>query len=217
MPESPNPKLRETPPPNVKSVARSSYAYAELDVKTNFSFLCGASHADELVYRAAELGYRAIGITDVNTLCGVVRAHEAAKEVGLKLLVGSRLTFSDAPDLLVWASNRAGYARLCRMLTVGKRRTEKGECDLKLEDFLNGNEGLVAAVEGDWEEEGAIPGCWTLWLGTFSASTAGRVLTGDVTVVATRACGFLLNSSASVRASPPGVTPRLSLRKWARC
>ena len=58
MPEIPNPKLRETPPPNVKSVARSSYAYAELDVETNFSFLCGASHADELVYRAAELGYR---------------------------------------------------------------------------------------------------------------------------------------------------------------
>jgi error-prone DNA polymerase len=148
MPETPNPKLRETPPPNVKSVARSSYAYAELDVKTNFSFLCGASHADELVYRAAELGYRAIGITDVNTLAGVVRAHEAAKEVGLKLLVGSRLTFSDAPDLLVWASNRAGYARLCRMLTLGKRRAEKGECDLRLEDFLNDNEGLVAAVEG---------------------------------------------------------------------
>ncbi len=152
MPEAPNPKLREAPPPALKSVAPSSCAYAELDVKTNFSFLRGASHADELVYRAAELGYRAIGITDINSLAGVVRAHDAAKEVGLKLLVGSRLTFSDAPDLLVWASNRAGYARLCRMLTLGKRRTEKGECDLRLEDFLNDNEGLVAAVEGDQRE-----------------------------------------------------------------
>ena len=59
-----------------------SFAYAELDVKTNFSFLRGASHPDELVYRAAELGYRAIAVTDFNSLAGVVRAHEAAKEVG---------------------------------------------------------------------------------------------------------------------------------------
>src|SRR5258708_19149357 len=111
MPESPNPKLREAPPPNVKSVARASCAYAELDVKTNFSFLRGASHPDELVYRAAELGYRAIGIADFNTLAGVVRAHQAAKEVNLPLLIGSRLTFTDAPNLLVWAPDRPAYAR----------------------------------------------------------------------------------------------------------
>ena len=147
MPEYPNPKLRSAPPPAARGVTPCSLPYAELDVKTNFSFLRGASHPDELAYRAAELGYRAMAVTDVNSLAGVVRVHEAAKEVGLKLLIGSRLTFSDAPDLLVWATDRPAYACLCRLLTLGKRRTEKGECDLKLEDFLNENKGLLAGID----------------------------------------------------------------------
>src|SRR5690348_3432726 len=124
------------PPPAIKSVVPAALGYAELDVKTNFSFLRGASHADELVYRAAELGYRAIAVTDFNSLAGAVRMHEAAKEVDLKLLIGARLTLSDASDLLVWAPDRAAYARLCRLLTLGKRRAEKGECNLSLADFL---------------------------------------------------------------------------------
>src|SRR5258708_4398368 len=145
MPESPNPKLREAPPP-AGPAGVSPFAYVELDVKTNFSFLRGTSHPDELVYRAAELGYRAIAITDFNSVAGVVRAHRAAKEASIKLLIGSRLTFYDAPDLLVWATDRAAYARLCRLLTLGKRRTEKGQCALMLDDFLNNNNGLLAAV-----------------------------------------------------------------------
>ena len=153
MPETPNPKLRQPPPPSIGSVARSPFAYAELDVKTNFSFLRGASHPDELVYRAAELGYRAIAVTDFNSLAGAVRMHEAAKEVGLKLLVGTRFAFSDAPDLLVWAPNRDAYARLCRLLTLGKRRAEKGKCELRLADFLADNAGLIAAVVTYGEEE----------------------------------------------------------------
>src|SRR5438105_6232726 len=146
MPEYPNPKLREAPPPIITSVTPSPYAYAELDVKTNFTFLRGASHPDELVYRAAELGYRAIAVTDINSLAGAVRMHEAAKQVNLKLLIGARLTFSDAPDLLVWAPDRASYARLCRLLTLGKRRAEKGECALTLSDFLDHSAGLLAGV-----------------------------------------------------------------------
>ncbi|HEX4796958.1 MAG TPA: error-prone DNA polymerase [Humisphaera sp.] len=145
MPESPSPKLREAPPPNGPA-AKSPLAYAELDVKSNYSFLRGASHPDELVYRAAELGYRAIGVTDFNSLAGVVRAHQAAKEAQIKLLVGARLRFSDAPDLLVWAPDRAAYGRLCRLLTLGKCRAEKGECMLVLEDFLKESEGLIAAA-----------------------------------------------------------------------
>src|SRR5438445_11891553 len=104
----------------ITSVTPSPFAYAELDVKTNFSFLRGASHPDELVYRAAELGYRAIAVTDYNSLAGVVRAHEAAKKVGIKLLIGARLALADAPDLLVWAPDRVAYAKLCRLLTLGK-------------------------------------------------------------------------------------------------
>src|SRR5437660_7628725 len=120
MPEHPNTKLREArnvPRPTLPA-GPSPYPYAELDVKTNFSFLRGASHPDELVHRAAELGYHAIAVTDFNSLAGVVRAHEAARDVGLKLLIGARLTFADAPDLLVWAPDRPAYARLCRLLTL---------------------------------------------------------------------------------------------------
>src|ERR1017187_2989437 len=95
-------------------------AYAELDVVSNFSFLRGASHPDELVNRAAELGYAAIGLADVNSLAGIVRAHQAAKQAGIKLCVGARLRFTDAPEVLVWVENRFGYANHCRLLTAGK-------------------------------------------------------------------------------------------------
>jgi len=146
MPEQPDPKIRfPLPPISVKS-AVSSLPYVELDVTTNFSFLRGSSHSDELVRRAAELGYAAIGITDVNSLAGVVRAHQAAKEAGIKLCVGTRLRFTDAPDVLVWAQNRDGYANLCRLLTAGKRRAEKGCCTLALNDLLAASGGLAAGL-----------------------------------------------------------------------
>jgi error-prone DNA polymerase len=122
--------------------------YSELDITTNFSFLRGASHADELVPEAARLGLSAVAVTDLNTLAGVVRAHLAAKESGIHLCVGSRLRFVDAPDVLVWVEDRQGYANLCRLLTSGKRRAEKAQCTLYLEDLLNSPAGLLAAVVG---------------------------------------------------------------------
>ena len=95
--------------------------YAELQVTTNFSFLEGASHPHELVVRAAELGLSALAITDRNSLAGIVRAHLAARELDVKLIVGCRLTFMDgSPDLLCYPKDRAAYGRLCRVLTVGK-------------------------------------------------------------------------------------------------
>ena len=87
-------------------------AYAELQVTTNFSFLRGASHADEFVAQAKALGLDAIAVTDRNTLSGVVRAHVAAKEVGLRLVVGARLDLEDAPSLLCFPTTRAAYGRL---------------------------------------------------------------------------------------------------------
>src|SRR5205814_10028584 len=102
MPEDPNPKSREPLPPPT-CVAHCALDYAELDVTSNFSFLRGASHPDELVYSAAEMGYRAIALTDRNTLAGVVRARAAANGCGMKLLVCSRLTVSDGPELPVSA------------------------------------------------------------------------------------------------------------------
>ncbi len=120
--------------------------YAELHCRTNFSFLEGASHADELVNRAAELGYTALAVTDRNSLAGVVRAHVAAKSAGLHLLVGAEITPEDAPPIVVWAMDRSGYGRLARLLTVGRRAAPKGECRLGLSDIADHALGLLAGV-----------------------------------------------------------------------
>src|SRR5436305_1046080 len=102
--------------------------YAELHCKTNFSFLEGASHPDELVVRAKELGYAALAVTDRESLAGVVRAHTAAKEAGLKLIIGAEVHPVDAPPAVLWATDRKAYGRLSRLLTIGRRRAEKGKC-----------------------------------------------------------------------------------------
>jgi error-prone DNA polymerase len=122
-------------------------AYAELAVTTNFSFLRGASKAEELVLRAKELGLVGIGIADRNSVAGVVRAHAMAKVIGLKIAVGARLVFSDgSPDILAYPQDRAAWGRLTRLLTVGKDRAEKGDCILGLPDLLNEAEGLNLIV-----------------------------------------------------------------------
>ena len=153
MPDNENKKLyagAAIDPP--AAVAASAEKYAELDVTTNFSFLRGASHPDELVFTAALLGYRALAVTDVNSLAGVVRAHDAAKKVkGFHLIVGTRLVFADgSPDLLVWPTDRDPYARLCRLLTLGRQRAPKGECHLTLADFLDHADGQLAAIAPLW-------------------------------------------------------------------
>jgi error-prone DNA polymerase len=122
-------------------------AYAELAVTTNFSFLRGASHAEELVERAHELGLSGLGVADRNSVAGVVRAHSAARERGLKLAVGARLVFADGtPDILAYPSDRAAWGRLTQLLTVGKSRAEKGDCILYLDDLLEHVAGLNLIV-----------------------------------------------------------------------
>jgi len=121
-------------------------AYAELQVTSNYSFLRGASHADELVATAKGLGLTAIGIADRNTLAGVVRAHVAAKEVGLKLLVGAHLVPKDGPEVLCYPTDRAAYGRLCRLLTLGKRRAKKGECHFSFVELTAHGAGQVLIV-----------------------------------------------------------------------
>ena len=126
--------------------------FAELAAMTNFSFLRGASHPEEMVRRAAELGLAGIGIADRNTLAGVVRAHTFARENaaamgGARVVPGARLVFTDgAPDMLAYPKDRAAYGRLCRILTAGNLRAPKGECWLKLDDLLEHGEGLQVAV-----------------------------------------------------------------------
>ncbi|HEV7367692.1 error-prone DNA polymerase [Arenibaculum sp.] len=124
--------------------------YAELQVTTNFSFLRGASHAEELALTAAALGHRAIAVTDRNTLAGVVRAHLAARGAGIRLVVGCRLDLVDGPSLLAWPTGRAAYARLSRLLTLGNRRAAKGQCRLFRADLPDHAEGmLLAAIPPD--------------------------------------------------------------------
>jgi len=141
--------------------------YAELAVTSNFTFLRGASHPEEFVERAAELGYRGVAIADRNTLAGIVRAHVAAKEAGIGLAVGCRveidggsgrgkkesestgplsLCLSVPLSLLLFPTSRPAYSRLCRLLTLGKRRAPKGECHLTLHDLLEHQEGMLGVV-----------------------------------------------------------------------
>jgi error-prone DNA polymerase len=121
-------------------------AYAELQVTSNFSFLRGASHPDELVATAAALGHRAIALTDRNTVAGLVRAHQAARIVGLRLVAGVRLDLRDGASLLAYPEDRAAYGRLTRLLTLGKRRAPKGACHLDFADVVAHGEGQIVVV-----------------------------------------------------------------------
>jgi error-prone DNA polymerase len=121
-------------------------AYAELHCLSNFSFLRGASHPEELVARAAELGYAALALTDQASLAGVVRAHLAAQEHNLRLIVGAEITPVDAPPVVLLAPDRAAYGRLSRLITRGRLRSPKGQCELRLADVAELGRGLVAVV-----------------------------------------------------------------------
>ncbi|MBN8645873.1 MAG: error-prone DNA polymerase, partial [Planctomycetes bacterium] len=135
--------------------------YAELAVTSNCTFLTGASHPEEFVARAQELGHVAASVCDLHTLCGVVRAHVAAKGLGMPLAVGARVRAGGAPpgeepagggsengtvEMLLFAGSRGAYSGLCRLLTLGKRRVPKGECHLTLHDVLDRQAGLLAVV-----------------------------------------------------------------------
>src|SRR5688500_75211 len=122
-------------------------AYAELLAASNFSFLRGASHPEELAAVAAVLGLAGFAIADRNTLAGVVRGHLAAKQTGARYAVGCRLVFCDGtPDIAAWVPDRAAYGRLCRLLSAGNLRASKGECHLDFADLLGWGKGLELAV-----------------------------------------------------------------------
>src|SRR5262252_3643450 len=117
--------------------------YAELAVTTNFSFLRGASHPQELVARADELGLTAIGIADRNSFAGAVRAYDEARKRKIKLLVGTRLVTIDGFEVLTYPTDRAAYGRLCRLITAGNLKAKKSECHLTFEEILNAAEGQI--------------------------------------------------------------------------
>ena len=121
-------------------------AYAELHCLSNFTFLRGASHPEELVKRAAELGYSALAITDECSFAGAVRAHVAAKECGLPLIVGTELRLDDGPRLVLLATSRDGYGNLSELITSGRRRGKKGSYSLSRADLENGLAGCLALL-----------------------------------------------------------------------
>ncbi len=122
--------------------------YAELHALSNFTFLRGASHPEELVETAAKLGYEALAITDECSMSGVVRAHSAAREHGLKkLIIGSEFRLRSGRKLVVLAQDRGGYASLCRLITNARRAAEKGSYELTRHAFEDG-----------------LPGCLVLWI-----------------------------------------------------
>ncbi len=145
------------PPPNVldfpiahqgpgRDTSAPTPRYAELQVTTNYSFLRGASHVEELIAAAKLLGHEAVAITDRNTLAGVLRAHGRAEEAGMRLIVGCRLDLRDGTSLLVYPTGRAAYSRLCRLLTAGKQRAGKGACMLDWADVQAHQDGLLAIL-----------------------------------------------------------------------
>jgi DNA polymerase III alpha subunit len=131
--------------------------YAELHALSNFSFLRGASQPEELVAQAAWLGYRALALTDECSLAGIVRAHVAAKEHGLALLIGSELRCTDGLNLVALASSRAGYGALCRLISKARRASPKGSYSLTRADL-----------------EGALAECLIIWLPPGGVTCAER-------------------------------------------
>jgi DNA-directed DNA polymerase III PolC len=125
--------------------------YVEFAVTSNFSFLRGASHPEELMAQADHLGLAGLGLADRNSVAGVVRAHLVKRENGFKLRYhpGSQLVFTDGtPDILAYPRDRAAWGRLCRLLTIGNRRAKKGDCMLYLDDLLGHAQGQELIVMG---------------------------------------------------------------------
>jgi len=120
--------------------------YVELQVTSNFSFLRGASHPEELVEQAAAYGYSKIAITDRNSLAGIVRAHVAAKAKGLQIIPACRLDLLDGPGLLAYPTHKEAYSRLSTLLSLGNLRAEKGECHLYKADVYAHAEGMKFIV-----------------------------------------------------------------------
>ena len=123
-------------------------AYAELHCISNFTFLRGASHPEELVRRAAKLGYRALALTDECSVAGIVRAHVAARNLDIQLIVGSEFFIQDDHSgqlhIVLLAKNRRGYGQLCELITLGRRASEKGQYHLSLDNLRTGLDDCLA-------------------------------------------------------------------------
>ncbi|MGI9472965.1 MAG: error-prone DNA polymerase, partial [Rubripirellula sp.] len=130
--------------------------YVELHCKSNFSFLHGASHPDEHVHRAAEIGYAGLALTDLASVAGVVRGFAPAKDLGLPYIVGTEIRPCDAPAMVLWPTDRAAYGQLCRLISRGRMRAEKGECDLNWSDIVEFSSGILAGLIPNSDHDSAV-------------------------------------------------------------
>jgi error-prone DNA polymerase len=145
-------------------------AYAELQCYSNFTFLEGASHPEELVVRAIELGYAALAITDECSLAGVVRAHGEAKDSGLKLLIGSSFVLEDGLELVLLATNLHGYGNLSELITLGRMRCEKGRYRLTRADLDGSAAHDIPEAAGTIDHLAGMRDCIALWFPDREAS-----------------------------------------------
>lgn len=152
--------------------------FAELSASTNFTFLTGASHPEEMMERAAEMGMAALAVADVNSVAGIVRAHTRARELGrdggpqIRLIPAARIVLADGFTVTVLPRDRAAWGRLCRMLTVGRRRVPKGECELHVQDLLDWGAGQEMLVHPPARGQRSA---WDAVLRRLIASFAGQI------------------------------------------
>jgi len=130
--------------------------YIELQVATNFSFLYGASHPQELFATAALMGYPALGVTDVNSVAGIIRCFEAAETTGIRLIPGCRLTLTDGAIVLAYPTERAAWGRLCRLLTIGHKRGAREDFTLSWADLEQDGDGLILVLCPDALDEAFV-------------------------------------------------------------
>ena len=122
--------------------------YVPLWCKSNYSFLEGASHPEELVDQASRLGLRSLALTDRDGVYGIVRAHKRAQECGLHLIIGSEITLFDNSNLILLVTNRQGYANLCRLVSIGRLRSPKGKSQVHWDEVCEHAEGLISLWAG---------------------------------------------------------------------
>jgi len=190
-------------------------AYAELHCLSNFSFLRGASHPEELVERAAALGYVALALTDECSLAGVVRAHVAARETKLKLVIGTEIRFTDGAKLVLLATRRDGYGHLSALITQARRRAQKGKYSIERADLDDGLPGCLAllipraqpAAAKPSPEKHPLPLVCTLREGTPPSCSpiSGKAPPEASLLFLTEGSGWRLNSGAR----PPSIHTNL--------
>src|SRR2546430_2371334 len=192
--------------------SREAMSYAELHCVSNFSFLRGASHPEELVARAQELGYTALAITDECSLAGVVRAHVEAKNLRFPLIIGSEFRLDDGLRFVLLATDREGYGNLSALVTRGRRNAAKGSYRLTRSDLSDGVGNCLAL----WLPEHTPDAEAARWLAAlFSAGRAAlRIPGGDR--ARRRAANVLLKAAHRRRFPPPLPGGKRSARTTAK-